>query len=423
MNFNELNIITPILKALDKEKYEIPTPIQEQTIPSILEGRDLLGSAQTGTGKTAAYAIPTIQLLNEEITTTNRKIRALVLTPTRELAQQVFESFRTYGQFTKLRYSVIYGGVSQRRQEEKLKAGVDIVIATPGRLNDLMNQKRIDLRHVEILVLDEADRMLDMGFIIDVKKIIEVIPDKKQTLFFSATMPKEIIELSNSILVDPVEVALIPKDNNIKNINQMVYYVSKANKLGLLVELLKNESITSALVFTRTKIGADRLVQNLSKENISSIAIHGDKTQFNRQQALQKFKKGAVRVLVATDVASRGIDIDELSHVINYDVPEEAETYIHRIGRTGRAGLSGTAITMCDISEKSHFKSIEKLIGMKVREIKEHPYAIKPKVVTPKASASRSSSFPKPNKDKGRSRNRSQKSYSKQKSSNRNNYK
>lgn len=378
MQFKNLNITPVILKSLEEIKYKVPTPIQEEAIPLILSGRDILGCAQTGTGKTAAFAIPTLQLLNEEKVSQNSqgKIRALIITPTRELATQIYNSFRIYGKYTKLKYCVIFGGVSQKPQEKKLKQGVDILVATPGRLNDLVNQKLIDLKHIEIFILDEADQMLDMGFIKDIKKVISIIPDKKQTLLFSATMPHDIEKLANSILKNPAKVAITPISSTVDTIEQFLYYVDKRNKKNLLIHILNDKTIESALVFSRTKHGADRIVRELSKANITAQAIHGDKAQATRQNALNNFKDKKLRILIATDIAARGIDIDELSHVINYDLPGTSETYVHRIGRTGRAGLSGVAISFCDFDEKKQLAEIEKLIGKHLREIKDHPFPL-----------------------------------------------
>lgn len=378
MQFNKLNITPKILKALEEEKYEIPTPIQEEAIPLILAGRDLLGCAQTGTGKTAAFAIPTLQLLNTRKASNEKQIniRALIITPTRELAQQIYNSFRTYGKYTDLQYCVIFGGVSQKPQEKKLMKGVDILVATPGRLNDLVNQKIIDLRHIEIFILDEADRMLDMGFIHDIRKIISIIPNKKQTLLFSATMPHDIEKLANTILKNPAKVAITPNSPTVDVIEQFLYYVDKANKKDLLIHVLADKSIESALVFSRTKHGADRIVRQLTRAKITAQAIHGDKAQNARQTALSNFKEKKIRVLIATDIAARGIDIDELTHVINYDLPTSPETYVHRIGRTGRAGLNGVAISFCDFDEKQHLAEIEKLIKKHLTEIKDHPFPL-----------------------------------------------
>jgi len=378
MQFKELNIIPSILKALSNEEYIVPTPIQEKAIPVVLSGRDLLGCAQTGTGKTAAFAIPTLQLLSEEKVshTAQRIIRALIITPTRELALQIYESFRTYGKYTDLRCCVVFGGVSQKPQEETLKRGVDILVATPGRLIDLMNQNLVDIKHIKIFILDEADRMLDMGFIHDVKKIIAKTPSKKQTLLFSATIPPSIEEMSKSLLINPCKIAVTPVSSTVDSIKQYLYYVDKVNKKEILLHILKDKSVTSALVFTRTKHGADRVVHQLEKANVNAKAIHGDKSQGARQQALNNFKNKTLRVLVATDIAARGIDIDELSHVINFDLPEVPETYVHRIGRTGRAGLGGIAISFCDFDEKELLVGIERLVGKPIPVVSDHPYPL-----------------------------------------------
>ncbi len=381
MTFEQLKLIPPILKALRQENYEEPTPIQEQSIPAVLAGRDLLGCAQTGTGKTAAFALPIIQLLSGDMAgrpsqqqQRHRWIRTLILTPTRELAIQIADNITAYSRFTSIRCAVVVGGVSQRSQERELEQGTDILIATPGRLMDLMNQRLVDLQHIQILVLDEADRMLDMGFINDVKKIIAKMPAKRQTLFFSATMPPEIASLVQSILVNPVKVEITPVSSTVDRIEQSVYKVDKDNKLGLLNHLLQDRSITSTLVFTRTKHGADRVAKALTRANISAQAIHGDKSQNARQAALNNFKNGATRVLVATDIAARGIDIEELPYVINYNLPNIPETYVHRIGRTGRAGMSGTAISFCEAEELPYLKDIEKLIKKSIPEVKDHPF-------------------------------------------------
>ncbi|AEI46413.1 DEAD/DEAH box helicase [Paenibacillus mucilaginosus] len=376
MTFQQLELIPPIIKALAKENYTQPTPIQEQAIPPVLAGRDLFGCAQTGTGKTAAFLLPIIQLLSTQQGRPNGKrvIRSLILTPTRELAIQISDNAKAYGCFTNLRYGVIVGGVSQRPQEQLLEQGMDILIATPGRLIDLMNQGFVDLSHVQILVLDEADRMLDMGFIHDMKRIIAKLPVKRQTLFFSATMPPEITSLVNSLLKNPVKIEITPVSSTAERIKQMLYYVDKPNKLLLLIDLLQDKSIASALVFTRTKHGADRVVRGLTKAKITAQAIHGDKSQNARQAALNNFKSGATRLLVATDIAARGIDIEELSHVINYNLPNIPETYVHRIGRTGRAGLSGIAISFCENEEIPYLKDIEKLTKQKIPVVTDHPY-------------------------------------------------
>ena len=379
MKFEDLNICTPILKAIKTEGYTAPTPIQEQAIPVILEGRDLVGCAQTGTGKTAAFAMPILQLLYEQqqeskLRKTAREIKALILTPTRELAVQIEESLEAYGRHTGLKYAVIYGGVSQLPQTKALKAGIDILVATPGRLLDLIGQGFIKLDTVGLFVLDEADRMLDMGFSHDVKRIIKLLPDKRQTLLFSATMPDEITRLVNSITKEPVRVAVTPVSSPVEAIEQAVYFVEKKEKRHLLAYLLKDKRIESALVFARTKHGADKIVRDLGKAGIQAKAIHGDKSQNARQQALNSFKARQTRVLVATDIAARGIDIEELSHVINYDLPNIPETYVHRIGRTGRAGLGGVAFSFCDAQEKDYLKDIQKLISKKIPVVEDHPF-------------------------------------------------
>lgn len=389
MTFQQLGIIPSILNALKKEAYVNPTPIQEQAVPPVLKKKDLLGCAQTGTGKTAAFAVPILQLLAEQGSVSPKKIRALVLTPTRELALQIQESFVAYSRFLPLKTCVIFGGVPQNPQVQQLKKGIDILVATPGRLNDLIAQGFIKLQDVQIFVLDEADRMLDMGFIHDVKKVIEKLPKKRQTLLFSATMPKEIEELADTILRNPVKVTVTPPATTVEAIEQSVYFVDKENKRRLLIHLLQSSEIESALVFTRTKHGADRVVRELTKAKIRAAAIHGDKSQNARQKALGDFKQHRTRVLVATDIAARGIDIEELSHVINYDIPEVPETYVHRIGRTGRAGMSGIAISFCDINEKADFDRIEKLIGKKVTEVPEHPYPMQITTPTPKSELRR----------------------------------
>lgn len=376
MSFENLNLIEPILRALKTEGYTEPTPIQAEAIPVVLKGRDLLGCAQTGTGKTAAFAIPILQLLNatQGQDGPNKPIKALILTPTRELAVQIGDSFTAYGKHTGLRHTVIYGGVSQFSQTEALRRGVDILIATPGRLLDLMNQRFVHLHHVKMFVLDEADRMLDMGFINDVKKVISKLPAKRQTLFFSATMPPVISKLADSILFEPVNVEVTPVSSTVDKITQSVYYVTKGDKKALLIHLLKDKTIESALVFTRTKHTADRITKELLKAGVKAAAIHGNKSQNARQNALNDFKGKKVRVLVATDIAARGIDVDNLSHVINYELPNVPETYVHRIGRTGRAGLSGVAISFCDGEEKAYLKDIQKLIGIQIPVEEGHPY-------------------------------------------------
>ena len=373
MAFQNLNLIEPILKALAKEGYTTPTPIQQQAIPLALNGHDVLGCAQTGTGKTAAFSIPIIQLLALQ---KQRKpgIKALILTPTRELAIQIEESIAAYGTFANIRHTVIFGGVSQLHQTNALKRGVDILVATPGRLLDLINQRFVDLRQLEFFVLDEADRMLDMGFIHDVKKIIALLPQKRQTMFFSATMPPEIQKLADTLLKNPKMVEVTPPSSTVDKIEQKLYYTNKNDKPKLLLHLLDKERIDSALVFTRTKHGADRVVKALLKEGIKAAAIHGNKSQNARQNALSGFKAGKLRILVATDIAARGIDIDELANVFNYDLPNIPETYIHRIGRTGRAGNSGIAISFCDGETLKELKEIQKLIGKTIPVTEKHPF-------------------------------------------------
>ncbi len=378
MLFEQLNLIEPILKALNHEGYTNPTPIQEQAIPIVLQRKDLLGCAQTGTGKTAAFAIPILQILQEskEAGTAHKGIKVLILTPTRELAIQIDESFAAYGKNLNLKHLVIFGGVSQQPQTNALRNGVDILIATPGRLLDLIEQRFINISQLEILVLDEADRMLDMGFIHDVKKIITKVPAKRQTLFFSATMPAEIAKLSSTILTNPSKVEVTPVSSTAETIQQSMYFVEKENKKHLLIHLLKDKAIQSALVFTRTKHGADKVVKELSRVGIGAEAIHGNKSQNARQRALSNFKTGHTRVLVATDIAARGIDVDNLSHVINFELPNIPETYVHRIGRTGRAGASGIAFSFCDAEEKEFLRDIQKLISSSVPVVMEHPYAM-----------------------------------------------
>jgi len=389
MSFKNLNLIEPILQALNTAGYEIPTPIQEKAIPIILQQRDLLGCAQTGTGKTAAFAIPTIQLLHERQKNRHgqKKIYALILTPTRELAIQIEESFKSYGKNTSLRHTVVFGGVSQKAQTDALKRGVDILVATPGRLLDLMNQRFISLQDIEIFILDEADRMLDMGFINDVKKILTKLPAKRQTLFFSATMPPEITKLAATILVNPIRVEVTPVSSTADTIKQSIFYVEKGQKRALLLHLLNQHAIPSALVFTRTKHGADRVAKDLIKSGVSAEAIHGNKSQNARQRALSNFKARQTRVLVATDIAARGIDIDELTHVFNFELPNEPEAYVHRIGRTGRAGSKGTAFSFCDMEERAYLRDINKLIAKTLPVITDHPYYIEDsKVPAVKAS-------------------------------------
>jgi len=377
MHFESLDIIEPILRSLKEEGYSIPTPIQVQAIPIVLKGTDLIGCAQTGTGKTAAFAVPILQLLSKNKSyDRKKKIRSLIVTPTRELAIQIEESFKAYGRHTGLTCTVVFGGVNQNPQVNVLRAGVDILIATPGRLLDLMNQGFISLKDVEIFVLDEADRMLDMGFIHDVRKLIAALPSKRQSLFFSATMPPEIVKLAGSIVYKPARVEVTPSASTVDIVNQFVYFIDRENKNSLLLELLKNEKIKTALVFTRTKYGADKVVRVLQKKNITAEAIHGNKAQNARQKALSGFKAQTTRVLVATDIAARGIDVDDLEYVINFEIPNISETYVHRIGRTGRAGASGTAISFCDAEEKEYLRDIEKLITKKLKVVDDHPYPL-----------------------------------------------
>ncbi len=373
MNFTDLNLIDPIAKALQEEGYTQPTPIQQQAIPSILQGRDLLGTAQTGTGKTAAFAIPILQNLTEK-NIRNNQIKALILTPTRELAIQIEESFNAYGRHLKLRNLVVFGGVKQGAQENALRRGVDILVATPGRLLDFISQGIISLKHLEIFVLDEADRMLDMGFVHDVKRIVKLLPQQRQTLFFSATFPDEIKTLANSILNNPVKVAVAPVSATADTIKQKVYFVDKENKLELLTHILQNDISDSVLVFSRTKHGADKIARKLQSQKISAEAIHGNKSQNQRQNALNNFKSGKTRILVATDIAARGIDIDELKYVVNFELSDVSETYVHRIGRTGRAGADGSSISFVDGLDLINLKSTEKLIGKKIPVEKDHPF-------------------------------------------------
>jgi len=377
VSFNNLPLIEPVLRALQHEGYTTPTPIQQQAIPAILERKDVRGCAQTGTGKTAAFAIPLLQLMHEEqlkAPQAHRTIQALVLTPTRELAIQIEESFKAYGRYLNLRHLVVFGGVSQVSQVNSLRRGIDILVATPGRLLDLMQQGHVNLKEIKYLVLDEADRMLDMGFVHDVKRIIAKLPAKKQTLFFSATMPPEINALANSLLHNPVKVEVTPVSSTVDAIQQYIYFTQKENKSFLLKHVLSDDSIKTALVFTRTKHGADKLVKFLVKSGIRAEAIHGNKSQGARQIALKNFKNRTTRVLVATDIAARGIDIDDLTHVFNYELPEVPETYVHRIGRTGRAGASGHALSFCDYEEKALLKDIQKLISKSIPVVTEHPY-------------------------------------------------
>ncbi len=378
MKFTDLGIIEPILKALADEGYTHPTPIQEQSIPILLARKDLLGVAQTGTGKTAAFTIPILQHLYQSKNDYKgkRKIRSLIVTPTRELAIQIAESITVYGKYTGLKNVVVFGGVKQGTQTNQLRGGTDILVATPGRLLDLISQGFITLRDIKYFVLDEADQMLDMGFIHDIKKIIAKLPTKRQSLFFSATMPAAIVNLSGEILGNPKKVSITPKQATAEKVEQAVYFVSKPNKSKLLIYLLEKNTEASVLVFSRTKHGADKIVRILGKANIKSAAIHGNKSQGARQRALGNFKKGALTILIATDIAARGIDVEELSLVVNYDLPNISETYVHRIGRTGRAKASGKALSFCNTEEKAYLKDIQKLINQKIPVITEHPFPL-----------------------------------------------
>jgi ATP-dependent RNA helicase RhlE len=375
MTFENLNLIKPLLDAVSKAGYTEPTRIQQLSIPHILSGKDLFGSAQTGTGKTAAFALPILQRLAlEKKTTQHRGIQALVLAPTRELAIQIDEDFRTLGAGTGLKNTCIYGGVSQQMQVNNLNRGIDILVATPGRLLDLIGQHIIRLDTIRYFVLDEADRMLDMGFINDIKRIIALLPEKRQSLFFAATINPQIKKLAGAILSDPVSVSVTPETEIPELIKQSVYYVRKEDKRSLLKHVMDHDNIGHALVFTRTKHGADRVARDLNKSGIKAEAIHGDKSQNNRERSLKGFRNGMIRVLVATDVVSRGIDINSLSHVINFEIPQEPATYVHRIGRTGRAGLNGTAMSFCSMEERKYLADIHKEIRREIKVISTHPY-------------------------------------------------
>ena len=376
MKFEDLNLHPTLIKAVKDQNYTHPTAIQEQAIPLLLKKNDVLGSAQTGTGKTAAFALPILHhLINERNNNDGKKrIRTLVVTPTRELAIQIAENFTSYSKYNNITNTVIFGGVKQGTQTTKLSNGVDVLVATPGRLLDLMGQGYISLKHIGYFVLDEADRMLDMGFIHDIKKILDKLPKERQSLFFSATMPKNIVELSSQILKLPKQVSVNPVSSTAETIQQFIYYTNKADKKHLLLHILKDKNINQLLLFSRTKHGADRIARNLKKKNIRASAIHGDKSQNQRQKSLQSFKDSEIRVLVATDIAARGIDIDKLSYVLNYDIPNESETYVHRIGRCGRAGDTGVSISICEPEENEYVRDIEKLIKQKIEEVQNHPY-------------------------------------------------
>jgi len=389
MKFENLDIIEPIMKALKEKGYSEPTPIQEKAIPHVLKRRDVLGCAQTGTGKTAAFSIPIIQLIHQKEGGNNDfpVIRSLIVTPTRELAIQIEENIEAYSKHTDIRHTVIFGGVKQGGQVAALKKGVHILVATPGRLLDLIGQGFISLDTIKLFVLDEADRMLDMGFINDIKKIIAMLPQKRQSLFFSATMPSNIVKLSKTILNDPIKVEVTPASSTAETVNQFLYYTNRTNKNELLLHIIKERDLNQVLVFSRTKHGADRIARNLKKKNINAASIHGDKAQNQRQKALQQFKEGKVKVLVATDIAARGIDIDKLKYVINFDIPNVPETYVHRIGRSGRAGEEGNAISICEPEENAHVKDIQKLIGRKIDVVEDNPFpqTDKPMTVAEKA--------------------------------------
>jgi ATP-dependent RNA helicase RhlE len=416
MQFNDLRLTEPLMRAVRAEGYTTPTPIQQKAIPHVLEGRDLIGCAQTGTGKTAAFALPMLQRLHgaAHVSRRYRPVRALVLTPTRELALQVGESFATYGQNTRLKHTTVYGGVKQGRQVNALRRGVDVVVATPGRLLDLLNQNVFDLRAVEVFVLDEADRMLDMGFLPDIRRVIAQLPTDRQTLLFSATMPREIEELADTILRDPTRVDAAPtRSAAADTVEQSLYFVHPAAKTRLLQHLLRDREITRALVFARTKRRADRVTRQLCRGGVASAAIHSNKSQGARQKALSDFKRGATRVLVASDIAARGLDVDDISHVFNYDLPDQAETYVHRIGRTGRAGAAGQAITFCIQEQRKDLEAIERLIG---RAIPVMDHAIRrpdpsqtpdrparPQAPRPKNAGSRSGGAPRPKRTVSRS--------------------
>ncbi|MFN4909724.1 MAG: DEAD/DEAH box helicase [Flavobacteriales bacterium] len=398
MQFKDLNLHPSILKAVEEEGYTTPTPIQEQAVPLVLMGRDVLGCAQTGTGKTAAFAMPILHQLEQRNLSGPRKISVLILTPTRELAIQIDDSFKTYGKYLKVRTLVIFGGVGQQPQVDALRRGTDVLIATPGRLLDLVNQRLLDLGHISLFVLDEADRMLDMGFIHDVRKVLQLLPNKRQNLFFSATMAPDIQHLADAILIRPVKVEVTPVSSTAEMIDQCVYFVDKANKNALFLSIVEGINAPSMLVFTRTKYGADRLARFLVKNGMKAEAIHGDKSQNNRQRSLKAFKDKTIRFLVATDIAARGIDIEEMEMVINYEIPNIPETYVHRIGRTGRAGRSGKAISLCDFEEKAYLKDIEKIIHQKVPVIDNHPYPMEifeviKKEKTPRPTSDRNKSI------------------------------
>jgi len=386
MRFEELEIIDPILKALRDKNYEEPTPIQEKAIPIVLKRKDVLGCAQTGTGKTAAFSIPIIQLIHqrEGKETGKPKLRSLIVTPTRELAIQIDESIKDYSKYTNLQHTVIFGGVKQMKQVKRLRSGIHVLVATPGRLLDLLNQGIFTLDDIKVFVLDEADRMLDMGFINDIRKLLKLLPQQRQSLFFSATMPQNIVELSNKILKNPTKIEVTPASSTAETIQQYIYYTNRTDKRNLLIHLLKEKIDDQVLLFSRTKHGADKIVRFLKKENIRAAAIHGNKSQNQRQAALKDFKNGKIKLLVATDIAARGIDIDSLQYVINFSVPNVAETYVHRIGRSGRAGKEGVAITISEAEDNAFVRDIQRLIKNKAEVVKNHPYPQTDKPMTEK---------------------------------------
>jgi ATP-dependent RNA helicase RhlE len=411
MRFEELHLIDPLLRAVADQGYTEPTPIQVQAIPEALTGRDVIGLAQTGTGKTASFALPMLQQLAEHPDNQGKRprkaIQALILAPTRELASQISASVGAYGKHTNLRHMTIFGGVSQRTQVKQLRQGVNIVVATPGRLLDLTNQGEVHFKHLEILILDEADRMLDMGFLPDIKRILAKLPAERQTMFFSATMSKEIRTLADEILTNPLEVAVARETKPVDAIEQSVYFVEKGDKRKLLVHLIEEHNMFRVLVFTRTKRGANRLGEQLSKAKIPSEAIHGNKSNNARQRALAAFTKGKVQVLVATDIVARGIDVDDITHVINYDLPNESESYVHRIGRTGRAGSDGIAMSFCGTDERGYLKDIERLMQMHIPVVAEHPYQSSAGMPEPTNLAGRHNGSSKNKGKSGGGRNRS----------------
>ena len=399
-NFESLGLSKQLLQSVIKEGYTAPTPVQEQAIPLLLKGHDVLGVAQTGTGKTAAFALPVLQILARKEVKGRRKIRTLVLTPTRELAAQINERFAAYSEHLSIYHQVIFGGVSQKPQVKSLKRGIDILVATPGRLLDLIDQGFIDLESIEFFVLDEADRMLDMGFIRDIKKVIKLLPKKRQNLLFSATMPTSIADLANSFLNDAVMIDLSPEEITVERIEQSVMFVEKQYKINLIIDIINENQIKRGIIFTRTKHGANRLVKKLDRSGIESAAIHGNKSQGARTRALAAFRNGDIPLLVATDIASRGIDIDGVTHVFNYDLPNEPESYVHRIGRTGRAGKNGVAYAFCDESESGYLVGIQRLIGKKITQFKDHPYHFSKAIPKPDQKPGRIKELKKKNQRK-----------------------